>query len=142
MPGLLLQLVSAALLIVVTAVLHGAGVAGIAHWLGLDRERPKTRRLHPRTVAILSGVALLLFALHVAEITLFALFYLAVGAAVDLEQALFNSASAYTTLGQPDADFPQPWRLLGALEGLTGFLLLGWSTAFFVTDMNRLLRQS
>ena len=37
--------------------------------------------------------------------------------------------------------FPVEWRLVGALEGLIGFLLIGWSTAFFVTDMNRLLRQ-
>ena len=140
MHPLLLQLGSAAALIVLMALIHGAGVAAIAIGLGFDRARTKARRLHPRTVAILSAVALLLFALHVAEIALFALFYLAVGAAGDFEQALFSSASAYTTLGQPQANFPLEWRLLGALEGLTGFLLLGWSTAFFVTDMNRLLR--
>ena len=141
MHPLLVQLVSAAFLVVVMTMVHGAGVAGIAHWLGLDRDRATVRRLHPRTVAILSAVALWLFALHVAEIAVFALFYLAVGAAADFEQALFSSASAYATLGQPHAGFPLEWRLLGALEGLTGFLLLGWSTAFFVTDMNRLLRQ-
>jgi hypothetical protein len=140
MNPLLIQLASAAALIVVTAILHGAGVAAIAHWLGLDRDRPKARRLHPRTVAILSGVALLLFGLHVLEIGLFGLFYLAVGAVPDLEQALYSSASAYSTLGQPEANFPLEWRLVGALEGLAGFLLLGWSTAFFVTDMNKLLR--
>ena len=140
MHPLLIQLASAAALIVVTAVLHGAGVAAIAHWLGLDRDRPKARRLHPRTVAILSCVALLLFGLHVLEIGLFGLFYLAVGAVPDLEQALYSSASAYSTLGQPEANFPLEWRLVGALEGLAGFLLLGWSTAFFVTDMNKLLR--
>ena len=141
MHGLVIQLAAAAALIMLMAVVHGAGVAAIAHGLGLDRERAKARRLHPRTVALLSGVALLLFALHVAEIALFALFYLAAGASPDLEHALFVSASAYTTLGQPGIDFPLDWRLLGALEGLTGFLLLGWSTAFFVTDMNKLLRQ-
>ncbi len=141
MNSLLLQLGSAAGLIVVMALLHGAGVAAIAPWLGLDRQRAKSRRLHPRTVAILSGVALMLFALHIAEIALFAAFYLAVGAASNFEHALFSSASAYTTLGQPQPDFPLERRLLGALEGLTGFLLLGWSTAFFVTDMNKLLRE-
>ncbi len=138
---MLAQLGSAAALTVLMALLHGAGIAAIAHWLGLDRDRPMARRLHPRTVAVLSSVALLLFALHVAEIAVYAWFYLAVGAAADFEQALFSSASAYTTLGQPQADFPVEWRVLGALEGLTGFLLLGWSAAFFVTDMNRLLRQ-
>ena len=141
MHPLLVQLVSAALLIVVMTMVHGAGVVGITHWLGLDQERAKVRRLHPRTVAILSAVAILLFALHVLEIALFGLFYLAVGADSNLEEALFFSASSYATLGQPEAAIPLEWRLVGALEGVTGFLLLGWSTAFFITDMNKLLRQ-
>ncbi|HLL31162.1 MAG TPA: hypothetical protein VK403_09225 [Allosphingosinicella sp.] len=68
-------------------------------------------------------------------------FYLAVGIFTGLEEALFFSASAYSTLSQPAQDFPVEWRLLGAMEGLIGFLLIGWSTAFFVTDMNRLLRE-
>ena len=46
-----------------------------------------------------------------------------------------------STLGSPDQLLPQQWRLLGAIEGLIGFLMLGWSTAFFVTDMNQLLRK-
>lgn len=138
---LLIQLLACAGLAMGATLLHGVGVAGIAHALGLDRERPRVRRLHPRTIATLSAVALLLFALHLSEIALFALFYLAVGALADLEQALFFSASAYATLAQPETNFPVDWRLLGALEGLIGFLLIGWSTAFFVTDMNKLLRR-
>jgi hypothetical protein len=82
----------------------------------------------------------MLFALHFVEIALLALFYLAVGAFHGLEEALFFSASAYATLAQPEVGFPIEWRLVGAMEGLIGFLLIGWSTAFFVTDMNRLLR--
>ena len=141
MHSLLVQLAAAAAMIVLMALVHGIGVATIAHWLGLDRQRDKVRRFHPRTVGLLSGVALLLFALHVAEIALYGLFYFAVGAVADLEQGFFYSASAYSTLGQPETRFPVEWRLFGALEGLAGFLLLGWSTAFFVTDMNKLLRQ-
>ena len=141
MPPLLTQLIASAALALACVLIHGAGVAGIAHALGLDRERRRVRRLHPRTIAVLSGVALLLFALHLAEIALFALFYLAVGALAGIEQALFFSASAYATLAQPETDFPASWRVLGALEGLVGFLLIGWSTAFFVSDMNKLLRE-
>ena len=86
-------------------------------------------------------MALGLFALHTLEIGLFASFYLGVGAIGDLEQALYYSTSAYATLGHPDIPFPDQWRLVGAVEGLSGFLLLGWSTAVFVTDMNKLLRK-
>lgn len=135
------QLACAAGLTIMTALIHGTGVVGIAHMLGLDRQRPKVGRLHPRNAAILSGVALLLFSLHVIEIGLFSLFYLAVGALPTVEEALFFSASAYSTLAQPESQFPIQWRLVGALEGLIGFLMIGWSTAFFVTDMNKLLRE-
>ena len=141
MPSVLTQLAAAAALIVGSAIIHGAGVAAIAHALGLDREPAKVRRLHPRTVAILSAVALLLFTLHAVEIGLFALFYFAVGATPDFGSALYISASAYSTLGHPDMTFPLEWRVLAALEGVAGFLMLGWSTAFFVTDMNKLLRR-
>jgi hypothetical protein len=32
----------------------------------------------------------------------------------------------------------QGWRLVSAIEGMNGVLLLGWSTAFFVTVVARL----
>jgi hypothetical protein len=121
-------------------LLHGAGVVGISKGLRLDGERPRRRRLRLETVPVLSAVALLLFLLHSLEIAIFAGFYLAVGAFAGIEEALFFSATAYATLSQPAADFPAQWRLIGAMEGLIGFLLIGWSTAFLVTDMNRLLR--
>jgi hypothetical protein len=140
MHPLLIQLASAAALAIVMTLVHGTGVVGIARWLGLDRKRTRYRRLHPRTLALLSAVALLLFGLHLVEISLFGLFYLAVGAAADFEEALYFSASAYSTLAQPESHFPGAWRIVGALEGLIGFLMIGWSTAFFVTDMNKLLR--
>ena len=139
---MVVQLICAALLTIVSALIHGLGVVGIAHWLGLDRPLPNRHRLHVRNAGILSAVALLLFLLHLLEIGLFAAFYVAVEALPDMEVALFFSASAYTTLASPEADFPQAWRLLGALQGLVGFLLIGWSTAFFVIDMNKLLRAS
>ena len=44
-------------------------------------------------------------------------------------------------MGQSDLHFPEAWRLVGAIEGLIGFLLIGWSTAVFITDMNKVLRE-
>ena len=134
------QLGAAALLTLAMTIVHGAGVAGIAHGLGLDRRRI-AGGFHLRTVVILAAVALMLLGLHLIEIVLFGLFYYAVGAIGSLEEALFVSASAYSTLGHAEYVFPVEWRLLGAIEGVVGFLMLGWSTAFFVTDMNKLLRE-
>ena len=122
-------------------LVHGAGVVAISKALRLDGERPRRRRFHFESVPVLSAVALLLLALHTLEIALFAGFYRAVGAFAGVEQALYFSTTAYATLSQPPPDFPTHWRLVGAMEGLIGFLLIGWSTAFLVTDMNRLLRK-
>jgi hypothetical protein len=135
------QLAASALLMVVMTLVHALGVLGIARGLRLDRRREPSGRLRPATVAILGAVALLLFGLHMTEIALFAAFYLAIGAFSGIEEALFVSASSYATLAQPEHGFPLEWRLVGAIEGLVGFLLIGWSTAFFVTDMNKLLRE-
>lgn len=139
--NLLLQLFATAALSVLMTLVHGAGVVAISKALRLDGERPRRRRFHLETVPVLSGIALLLFALHALEIALFAGFYLAVGAFGGIEEALFFSTTAYSTLSQPASDFAMEWRLVGAMEGLIGFLLIGWSTAFLVTDMNRLLRE-
>ncbi len=141
MYNLAIQLAASALLIVSMTVVHGFGVVGIANVLRLDALEPRRKRLSMKSIGILIAVALLLFALHFLEIALFAAFYMATGALRGLEESLFFSATAYSTLAQPTEGFPIEWRLVGAIEGLVGFLLIGWSTAFFVTDMNRLLRE-
>ena len=139
--GLALELATGVLLVVVMTLVHGLGVVGVTRLLRLEDSALKAHRLDGRAFGLLTSMALSLFALHAAEIAIFAFFYLGVGALGGLEESLYFSASAYATLGHPDLDFPDGWRLVGALEGLVGFLLLGWSTAVFVTDMNKLLRK-
>ena len=39
----------------------------------------------------------------------------------------------YTTIGYGDVLLPKPWRILGAIEGATGVIMLGWSTAFLIS---------
>ena len=69
--------------------------------------------------------------------TFFHVFFLLVSA-MNLPEALFYSASAYATLGWTADYFPTSWRLIGAVEALIGFILIGWSTAFMVTTMRKL----
>lgn len=83
-------------------------------------------------------IALSLFLVHIAEIWLFAAFYVAVGSVGGFEEALYVSASAYTTAGNGIEKLGHDWRLLGASEALAGFLLIGWSTAYLVQKLRRL----
>jgi hypothetical protein len=135
------QLLTSVLLIILMTLVHGFGVVGTTKLLRLEDATLKAHWLDYRAFGLLTSMALTLFALHGLEIALFAGFYLIVGAVKTVEQGLYFSASAYATLGHPDINFPDRWRLVGAIEGLVGFLLLGWSTAVFVTDMNKLLRK-
>jgi hypothetical protein len=138
---LAIQIAAAYLLTIVMTVVHALGVVLLTRLLKLEDSALRAHRLDIGAFGLLISMALVLFAIHTFEIGLFALFYLATGAIADLEQALYFSTSAYATLGHPDIPFPDAWRLVGAVEGLVGFLLIGWSTAVFVTDMNKLLRK-
>lgn len=130
-----------ALLIAIVIAIHAAGILAITRVHGLQNRNLKRRPVDVRAFALLVSIGLCLFLLHVAEIGLFGGFYLWAGALPTLEKALYFSASVYVTLGQPDVHFPDDWRLLGAVEGLTGFLMIGWSTAVFVTHMRSALEE-
>ena len=136
--ALSLQFGSAALLVVVMTLVHGVGLATITKILRLEGERLEEREFDLKAIALMCGMALLLFALHLVEIFIFAGFYLAVGALEGLEESLYFSASTYATLGRTEEYFPADWRLLGSLEAIIGFLLIGWSTAFIVSRVNKL----
>lgn len=135
------EILTAYLLVILVTLTHGIGVVLVTRLLKLEDHALRAHQLNLGAFGLLTSMALSLFALHTLEIGLFALFYLGVGAIGDFEQALYFSTSAYATLGHPDVAFPSHWRLVGAVEGLAGFLLIGWSTAVFVTDMNKLLRK-
>ena len=58
----------------------------------------------------------------------------------DLPSSLYFSAVTYTTTGYGDLVLPQEWRLVGAIEALTGILMCGLSTGFFFAVVSRTFR--
>ena len=46
-------------------------------------------------------------------------------------------AAMFSTIGYGAIVFDPHWRLMTALEGINGFLLIGWSTAFLVRASTR-----
>ena len=133
-----IQLAVAGALVLVMTMTHSMGLVGISRLLRLEKDRLLEHDFNLSAVALLGWFGLLLFALHITEICIFAAFYLAVGAMHSVEEALYYSATAYATLGWTADFFPNEWRLIGALEALIGFILIGWSTAFMVSTMRRL----
>lgn len=138
--NILTQLAISAALVLLMTLIHGIGLIAIARFLDLKKNRLEKRSLDYGSLLLMGAVGMSVFALHTLEIWVFAGFYLLVGAISSFEEALYYSASAYATLGRPADYFPVDWRLIGALEALVGFVLIGWSTAFVVNTMNRLRR--
>ncbi|NHQ76046.1 two pore domain potassium channel family protein [Roseovarius gahaiensis] len=70
---------------------------------------------------------------------LWAIVFRQIGAFSTLEEAVYYSLVAYTTLGLGDVVVPQEQRLLGGMTGSNGFLMFGLMTAM-VTDTLRDVR--
>src|SRR5687768_7145415 len=92
------------------------------------------------TTWILVRTAGWIILLHLIEIAVWAFFYTWKGAMPDLSSAFYFSAVTYTTTGYGDLVLPKEWRLVGGVEALTGILMCGWSAAFFVAVVSRMIQ--
>ncbi len=137
---LTINLAAAVLLVTLTTAVHAIGLYRLYYVYEQIMLRFPGRARHRRELAVIIAVVLGLFALHTAEIWLYAIFYRLVGALITFEEALYFSTSTFTTVGFGDIVLDPSWRLLSAIESANGFLLIGWSTAFLVSITGRLTR--
>jgi hypothetical protein len=124
-------------LMALCVVIHAIGVTSAVRWLRF--QMTAAQHFWSGTwlfIRLASWIVLL----HLIEITVWALFYVWRGAMADLQSGLYFSAVTYTTTGYGDLVLPIEWRLLGAIEALTGILMCGWSTGFFFLVVSRLFR--
>ncbi|HEX3483507.1 MAG TPA: potassium channel family protein [Micropepsaceae bacterium] len=125
------------LAISITVLLHTFGLIGltrtmarIVQWFRLHRHS------FGQSVAMVTTV-LGLFLIHTFEIWIWAGFFVAVQAVGVFQDALYFSTVTFSTLGYGDVIVSPQWRLLASLEGINGFLLIGWSTAYLVSASTR-----
>lgn len=131
------QLLIAWCLMASNVAIHASGVIGALTWL----RRKDAQSLRQSWTWLFVGVAGWVILLHVTEIMAWALVYTWRGAMPDLASAMYFSAVTYTTTGYGDVVLPQSWRLVGAVEALTGILMCGWSTGFFFAVLSRALER-
>lgn len=136
----------------VSQLIIGIGLVAltvIIHAFALDRLMLLLEHIGPKLhkhikkhwkVLILIITVLGVFMAHIAQIWLWAFFYLKVGVLSDLEQALYFSTSAFTTVGFGDIVLDGNWRLMSAFQAANGFILFGWSTAFIFEVMSKIYR--
>ncbi len=125
-------------MVALTVVIHFLGLAGLLAALRNQRHNIGARTSFVHHGAFVVAIVLGLFAVHSLEIWCYAVLYRALGAMSDFETALYFSTVSYASLGYGDILLPREWRLVGAIEGANGIILLGWSTAFFVSVVARI----
>jgi hypothetical protein len=134
------ELTLAFMVVAICVVIHTAGLVSAAEWLIARRERFEQRS----DITLFSLYLILVFSvvtgLHLAETAIWAVVYQWWGLFPDYETSLYFSLGSYTTIGYGDVVLPQRWRLLGAVEGVSGVLLCGLSTAFIFVVLNALIQ--
>jgi hypothetical protein len=136
------QLLVGAGMIALCVIIHGIGLFTLRRLMHGERAQERIDRMEPLSLRGTLFTLFVVFALifiHFVEIWLFALLYDVVGALRHFQDALYVSTSSYATLGTSTM-ISQQWRMVSAIEGLLGFILIGWSTAFFIRVLNRLER--
>ena len=132
---MILTILFACCLVAVTVAIHSGGLALILSLLWHSPARP-----HPpfwKVTRLTIRIAWWLILIHVIEIAVWALFFWWQNCLPDAESSFYFAGVTYTTVGYGDLLLPKAWRLFGPLEGLTGILMCGLSTAFFFAVLSR-----
>ena len=100
-------------------------------WLMREPHRPKLGLL-------VAGVSLWLLGVITLGVWIWAGAYLWLGAFPTLEQSVYFSIVAYTTLGLGDVVLPQAWRILAGMEAANGFINFGLLSALFIEALRQI----
>src|SRR6476659_2948430 len=134
------ELLSAFSIVAVCLVLHVASIVFIADWMLDQRDKRKDQMGTLGYMVLLIAAFSAIILLHMIEIAIWAAFYFSNSLFQDFETALYFSTTSYTTIGFGDVVLPRAWRMLGGIEGVTGVLLCGLSTAFVFAIVNAMFQ--
>ena len=130
------QLLSALAVMGACVVVHLVG--GFALLMRIDR---KLAAGHEHSLAYGSLVMFQVFAvvvlLHTGEVAMWAALY-TLQLDWDFGTSMYFSMVTYATIGYGDVVPPEGWRFGAAVEGMSGVLMLGWSSAIVFAVVNRL----
>jgi len=124
-------------LLAACVIVQSVGMLLLIHWLARVRHVLESPSV-PRRVGLLLRLFVSIVLLHLLQIGLWAVVFWRARELPSLETAVYFSLSTYTTIGFGDVVLRPGWRVLAPIEGLTGLLLVGWSTAFMFAVVNRM----
>jgi len=124
-------------LLAACVIVQSAGMLMLIHWLAGVRQVLESPNVF-RRVGLLLRVFVWVVFLHLIQVVLWAFVFLRAGELPNPETAVYFSLVTYTTIGFGDVVLGPGWRVLAGIEGLTGIVLVGWSTAFVFAIVNRM----
>jgi hypothetical protein len=136
--GLLANLALASMMVATTVLMHFWGLLVLTRIVSGGHRRIRGHESHSRAALVVLLGVFGIFALHTAEIWLYAVLYRLLGEASSFADALYFSTTSFASIGYGDIVLSPQWRLIGAIEGANGVILFAWSTAFLLTLNRRL----
>jgi len=134
---MLIRLLQGGILLALTVAIHAIVLSAMLNRLNRGYRDNSTLTFVAYSW-LLTRIAAVTVLAHLIEISLWAGFYTWSGALPSLEASFYFSSVTYATIGYGDIVLPETWRLLAAMEGLTGILMCGWSGAFFFAVVGKL----
>ena len=134
------KLLLASCLVAITVTIHASGLGIVLSHVLHSKVRPEDARFWPISW-LLIRIAWLLIVIHLFAIFVWALFFWLAKCLPDIESSFYFSAVTYATIGYGDLVLPKEWRMLGPIEGFTGILMFGLSTAFFFIVVSKSVLQ-
>ena len=133
---MILNLCVGTIVISLTVLIHTFGLIAITHAMA---RLVALFRMHGRRSRVIAMITVVmgLFAVMTTEVWLWAGIYRLLVSLTDFETALYFSTITFSTVGYGDVVPAHGWRVLAALEGINGFLLIGWSTAYLIAAGTR-----
>ncbi len=129
------KLLMASFLVATTVIIHAAGLGMVLSHTLHSTDRPDTRFWS--ITWLLIRIAWFLIVIHLLEIGIWALFFWWQNCLPDAGSSVYFSGVTYATIGYGDLVLPKEWQLFGPVEGLTGILMCGLSTAFFFVIVSK-----
>jgi hypothetical protein len=124
---LLMNITLAAMAAMLLEVIFGH----LHHWFLREPHRPKL-------VLLVMGASVWVLGVITMGSWIWALAFQALGVSPTMEQSLYFSLVAFTTLGLGDIVPAPEWRLLAGMEAANGFLNFGLMTALLIESLRQI----
>lgn len=132
------------MLAMVTIAIHAIGTTTWIWRLQIIAVKNEQTNTPPfvRHLKVLCSTAMVLLSLHLVEAIVWGMAYLLLignGAPASCEEAIYFSTVTFASLGYGDVVIEGPWRMLSAIQSMTGLLAFGWSSALLFVIVQHII---